>query len=48
MRDFLALATVVLVVAGLTEEAIMGFSAIMAVWLVVVLTTHVRQSVLRG
>ncbi|MDP9057205.1 MAG: CDP-alcohol phosphatidyltransferase family protein [Pseudomonadota bacterium] len=48
MRDFLALALVVLVVAGLTEEAIMAFSAIMAVWLVVVLTTHVRQSVLRG
>jgi len=48
MRDFLALASVVLVVAGLTEEAIMGFSAIMAVWLVVVLTTHVRQTVLRG
>jgi len=48
MRDFLALASVVLVVAGLTEEAIMAFSAIMAVWLVVVLTTHVRQTVIRG
>jgi phosphatidylglycerophosphate synthase len=44
MRDFLALASVVLVVAGLTDQAIMAFSAIMAVWLVVVLTTHARQS----
>lgn len=44
MRDFLALASVVLVVAGLTEQAIMAFSAIMAVWLAVVLSTHVRQS----
>ena len=44
MRDFLALASVVLVVAGLTDQAIMAFSAIMAVWLVVVLTSHVRQS----
>jgi CDP-L-myo-inositol myo-inositolphosphotransferase len=46
MRDFLALASVVLVVAGLTDEAIMAFSAIMAVWLAVVLTTQVRQSAL--
>ncbi len=46
MRDFLALASVVLVVAGLTDQAIMAFSAIMAVWLAVVLTTHVRQSAL--
>jgi phosphatidylglycerophosphate synthase len=44
MRDFLALASVVLVVAGLTEQAIMVFSAIMAVWLVVVLTAQARQS----
>lgn len=48
MRDFLALASVVLVVAGLTEQAIMAFSAIMAVWLGVVLTTHARQSALGG
>ena len=46
MRDFLALASVVLGVAGLTDQAIMAFSAIMAVWLVVVLTSHVRQSAL--
>ena len=44
MRDFLALAAVVLVVAGLTEQAIMAFSVIMAGWLAVVLTTHMRQS----
>jgi len=44
MRDFLALASVMLVVAGLADEAIMAFSAIMAVWLAVVLATHVRQS----
>jgi CDP-L-myo-inositol myo-inositolphosphotransferase len=46
MRDFLALASVVLVVAGLTDEAIMAFSGIMAVWLAVVLTSQVRQSAL--
>ncbi len=46
MRDFLALASVVLVIAGLTDEAIMAFSGIMTVWLVVVLTTHARQSAL--
>lgn len=46
MRDFLALAAVVLVIAGLTEAAIMAFSAIMAVWLGVVLTSQVRQSAL--
>ena len=46
MRDFIALASVALVVVGLTEQAIMGFSAIMAVWLAVILTSQVRQSAL--
>lgn len=46
MRDFLALVAVVLVIAGLTDEAIVAFSAIMAVWLGVILTTHVQQSAL--
>jgi CDP-L-myo-inositol myo-inositolphosphotransferase len=44
MRDFLALASVMLVIVGLTDEAIVGFAAIMAGWLVVVLTTHARLS----
>ena len=46
MRDFLAAAAVVLFVAGLADEAIIGFSAIMTVWLVVILSTHARHSAL--
>ena len=46
MRDFLAAASAVLVIAGLTDQAIIGFAAIMSVWLVVILSTQARQSVL--
>ena len=48
MRDFIALASFVLVIAGLTEQAVIGFAAIMAVWLAVVLTSTVRHSAVRG
>jgi len=44
MRDFLALASVVLIVLGLAEPALVAFSIIMAGWLVVVIATGARQS----
>ncbi len=43
MRDFLALAAVVLVVAGFTEQALVGFSVVMAGWLIFVLSPAARM-----
>ena len=45
MRDFLALASVVLVLLGWAEPALVAFAAIMAGWLVVVIATGPRQGV---
>lgn len=43
MRDFLALAAVVLVLLGWGEPALAAFSLVMAGWLVVVVATGIRQ-----
>ncbi|MDE2404320.1 MAG: CDP-alcohol phosphatidyltransferase family protein [Sphingomonadales bacterium] len=44
MRDFLAFASVVLVLMGWAEPALMAFSGVMAGWLVVVIAIGARQS----
>jgi len=44
MRDFYALAAMVLVLCGLVIPALIVFSCVMAVWLVVVLATGARQT----
>jgi CDP-L-myo-inositol myo-inositolphosphotransferase len=46
MRDFLALAAAVLVILGLDQPALVGFSVIMAGWLVVVVATGAKQCAL--
>jgi CDP-L-myo-inositol myo-inositolphosphotransferase len=43
MRDFLALASVVLVLLGLVGPALVAFSMVMAAWLIVVLATHMPR-----